>query len=578
MGCFIGDSQITIPGGKKAIRDIRSGDIVLWPQGATELATVKVLEVFESEEELIQLTATHGSVLATADQLFACFDGKYRKTQDLLGQFVGYFKDDKELVYVKVEAIRPQHIKAKVFHLHVDEPHTYLVDGFLVHNKGGGGNQEVRNEIAPELKPLFGQTGTTLQGLQLGQPTGSVLDQFLQPAPQFIPQATPNQQAIASRQQQRAFGPQTTVQEILAQAGFIGAGEMRPGEGFATNLSSTFPFLRPEESSAMDIGTGFGNLRFPEELALLQANELVGGPIGSSSATQAAMAAVTPRIQNEATMMGLGRSGAPLEALASAYGPIVAQEIAGRQAMIPQFFGLGQNLRTGDITQANQLTNIANAARQGSVQAAQIQAQIAQAQRTGDIQGAAQLAALGNQLVKRESDLLGEAANSEEALRELAAMQFQAFTQDAARRQQIAQQLTTGVLGGFPTVTGQTSISKTKGGGGSTIICTELYRQGLLDDETYQADQVFGRSMSNDVLNGYYLFGVPIVAKMAKSKLVTRAVALVAIPWAKEMRRQTTGKGKGSLFGRALLFLGIPLCRYLGQGRRRFAILGQNWR
>lgn len=686
MGCFVAHSRVTVPDGKKSIQDIRPGDIVLRPEGTKEFAEVAVKDVFESEEELISLVTTHGAVLTTADQLFQCYDGQYKKTQDLMAELIAYVLDDKEVVFIRVKAIMPKGVKAKVYHLHVDEPNLYIVDGCVVHNKGGGSSTSSSEaSIAPELRPLFKQTGEQLQSLQkfrpgtftgwspftgvggvpytAGQPgwgyppgifsfgypsfqpgmplggmeppnveklyrwpdgsindqsapgseevqvdpmtgqyvpwtgqilpglpgpftptaavpggpavapttpttvspqtdllrriearlantgtpieygeglgvmneaqgfgftdpggtnmeqsyalmrdflraqgagaetgtpgslvppsppgtgstggslppypgpegggvpplPGSVLDEFLFANPQFIPQASPGQLGILGRQQQRAFGPQITPQELIAQFGFGGAGQMRPGEEFATGLTSTFPFLRPEEGAAIGLGTGFGQLRFPEELGLLQANELVGGPIGSSPATQAAIQAITPKIQNEMSMAGLGRSGALGDALASAYGPIVAQEIAGRQAIIPQLMGLGGALRQGDVTQAGQLTNIANAARSGSVQAAQIQAQIAQAQRTGDLEGATRLAALGNQLVQRESTLLGEAATSEEALRELAAMQFQSFQQDMLRRQQIAQQLTTGILGNFPSVTGTSTVSKTKGGGG----------------------------------------------------------------------------------------------------------------
>ena len=736
MGCFPENSQVTVPGGKRPIQDIRKGDLVLRPQGVKEFVQAAVRDVFESEEELLDLVTTHSTITTTADQLFQCYDGQYKKTQDLMAELIAYVLDDKEVVFIRVKAIIPKGVKAKVYHLHVDEPHLYIVDGFVVHNKGGGGSTSTSEaSIAPELRPLFKQTGEQLQSLQKfrpgtftgwspftgvggvpytagqpgwgyppgifsfgypsfqpGMPTtpgveqpsfnappirdpnmmyamgapgafdesggfrpttatgsttpvatpqtdllktiearlgdtatpidysegletmrlaqqfgyvdpgstnmeqsyalmrdflraqgagaeggspsaplvppssppgfpgmpgtglppypgpegggtpplpGSVLDEFLFANPQIIPQASPGQLGILGRQQQRAFGEQMTPQEFIAQFGFGGAGQMRPGEEFATGLSSTFPFLRPEEGAAIGLGTGFGQLkdterfglgqsagfgelrgpegsaldsatrfsdfRMPEIAALLQANELTGGPIGSSPATQAGIAAITPRIQNEMAMAGLGRSGALPEALASAYGPIVAQEIAGRQAIIPQLAAMGQAQRqgditgagmfqrageaqragdevsaqmfqrageaqrAGDITQASQLTNIANAARSGSVQAAQIQAQIAQAQRTGDLEGAARLAALGDQLVKRESTLLGEAATSEEALRELAAMQFQSFQQDMLRRQQIASQLTTGILGNFPSVTGTSTVSKTSGGGGGMM-------------------------------------------------------------------------------------------------------------
>ena len=361
MGCFVTGAKVSIPGGKKAIEEIRVGDLALYPKGPKELVETVVRDVFESEEELISLVTTHGAILTTADQIFPCLDNKDRKTDDLMGRFIGYLLDDEELVYVEVVAIISKRITAKVFHLHVDEPNRYIVDGFLVHNKGGGGTTTTSTQatIAPELRGLFSQTGDLLQGLQMGEETGSVLDQFMQSFPQFIPQASQGQRDIMGRQRERAFGSMMTL---------------------------------------------------PEQYAMMQSNELVGGPIGSSPATQAAMAAATPGIENQMEMAGLGRSGALPQALASAYGPIVAQEIAGRQAMVPQFLNLGKTL------------------------------------------------------TERESTLLGEAGTSEEANRQLMAQQAQADTQDMLRRQNLAQSFITGVLGGFPTVTGQTGISKTSGG------------------------------------------------------------------------------------------------------------------
>lgn len=872
MGCFPLYAKISVPGGKVPIGEIHVGDLITRPEGRKEFANATVRDIYESEEELISLVTTHSAILTTADQLFRCYDGKDRRTQELMSQFIGYLLDDKEIVYVKVVAIIPKNQKAKVRHLHVDEPNLYLADGFLVHNKGGGGSSSTTSEapITPELRPLFSQTGKTLQSLQTfrpgtftgwtpytgvggvpytagrpgwgyppgifnfgfgGQPgmpgmeqpsfptpissptqpptidmqqtapgvfapapttapasnasfarlqeierlqtrptgemgfdtmdpkevplyneyqelrkqlglapltptgtpgpdqnrfapftptttfpggggtspltpptapgfpggegglplypgpegggtppfPGSVLDEFLFANPQFIPQASPGQLAILGRQQQRAFGPQITGQELFAQGGFLGAGQMRPGEEFATGLSSTFPFLRPEEMGAIGVGgrfgqlygpevsglnaagrfgqfyspemtgltgaeglgrlrlpefaalstagragqitpeelaalgysrgfgrlrgpeigalgtagglgeirdpeqyafnraTQFGGLTTPEQMALEQVQQFTGGEIGQGPATQAAMRAVREPIVNELTMAGLGRSGAVADELGKAYAPILAQELATRAAVIPQLAGIGQQQRggeiagaqvaqrlgeaqragdtsavqayqragealrqgdvaaaqnfmragdaqrqgglsgaqiessigqaqragdtsavqafmgagealrrgdqagaqmfmaagqaqrSGDIAQAGNLMNIAQAARNGSVQAAQIQSQIAQAMRTGDLAGAQQLAQLGNQLVQRESTLLGEAATSEEANRELAAMQFQSFQQDMLRRQQLAQSLTTGVLGGFPTVTGSTTVSRTRGGGAGVM-------------------------------------------------------------------------------------------------------------
>src|SRR3990167_11083381 len=171
MGCFPENSQVTVPGGKRPIQYIRKGDLVLRPQGVKEFVQAAVRDVFESEEELLDLVTTHSTITTTADQLFQCYDGQYKKTQDLMAELIAYVLDDKEVVFIRVKAIIPKGVKAKVYHLHVDEPHLYIVDGFVVHNKGGGGSTSTSEaSIAPELRPLFKQTGEQLQSLQKFRP------------------------------------------------------------------------------------------------------------------------------------------------------------------------------------------------------------------------------------------------------------------------------------------------------------------------------------------------------------------------------------------------------------------------
>src|SRR3990167_8690797 len=192
MGCFVGSSKISVPNGKTPIQDVRLGDLVLRhlrPLGK-EFVEATVKEVFESEEELISLVTTHGALLTTVDQLFPCLDRKERKTQDLMGHFIGYLLDDKELVYVKVVAVIPKGIKAKVFHLHVTEPNLYFCDGFLVHNKGGGSSSsESAASIAPELQPLFKQTGDLMMQAQMFNPSQYIAQggQYPAPVPPIIP-------------------------------------------------------------------------------------------------------------------------------------------------------------------------------------------------------------------------------------------------------------------------------------------------------------------------------------------------------------------------------------------------------
>ena len=110
------------------------------------------------------------------------------------------------------------------------------------------------------------------------------------------------------------------------------------------------------------------------------------------------------------------------------------------------------------------------------------------------------------------------------------------------------------------------------GGGAGKVICTELHLQGKLDDATMAADREFGLAVRDSdpyTMIGYHVLALPIVRLMKKSSIVTNAVALLALPWAKEMYFKQTGEGKGSYRGRILMSLGIPLCRKVGRSASR---------
>lgn len=110
-------------------------------------------------------------------------------------------------------------------------------------------------------------------------------------------------------------------------------------------------------------------------------------------------------------------------------------------------------------------------------------------------------------------------------------------------------------------------------GNSPTVICTELHRQGLMDDETFALDAAFGahtRATDPAVYAGYLELAQPVVGLMRRSRLVARLVNVLAAPWAREMASRM-GRGRGSLVGRAVMAIGVPLCRCKGKKRRAFA-------
>lgn len=100
------------------------------------------------------------------------------------------------------------------------------------------------------------------------------------------------------------------------------------------------------------------------------------------------------------------------------------------------------------------------------------------------------------------------------------------------------------------------------------VICVELYRQGLLAEEIYAADEAFGdylRENHNDVLLGYHFWAKPLVALMRESPTITHLVNFFAEPWSYEMAYLMGAREKGNLAGKILMSIGVPACRIIGK-------------
>jgi len=103
--------------------------------------------------------------------------------------------------------------------------------------------------------------------------------------------------------------------------------------------------------------------------------------------------------------------------------------------------------------------------------------------------------------------------------------------------------------------------------GGGTIICSELYRQGLMAADIYKADAAFGvyiREHNPNVIIGYHYLCKPIVKLMQTSKTITTIVNIFAKPWSHEMAYQVGAKQESNMIGRIIMSIGIPICALVG--------------
>jgi hypothetical protein len=127
------------------------------------------------------------------------------------------------------------------------------------------------------------------------------------------------------------------------------------------------------------------------------------------------------------------------------------------------------------------------------------------------------------------------------------------------------------------------------GGGGGKIICTELYKLGLLNKDIYEADQAFGAKLLQtqpDIYNGYRAWaeivvnwmngqGPKILPWMSDKDFAITIQRWsiswtkdIAIPWANEMAYKMGKKESGSITGKLITAVGVPICKAVGVWQR----------
>jgi hypothetical protein len=104
------------------------------------------------------------------------------------------------------------------------------------------------------------------------------------------------------------------------------------------------------------------------------------------------------------------------------------------------------------------------------------------------------------------------------------------------------------------------------------IICTELYHQGLMPIEIYEADQKFGEQLLKsdpEVMRGYHMWAVGVVNLMKKSKAMTYVVKWIATPWSKHMAHQMGVVEKPNYVGACLMYAGLKFCRFVSKFQKK---------
>ena len=137
-GCFPAGTGIATPQGARPIEALAAGEEVLSidPAGQTVRSPVKTILVNKSP--LLKIKTSGGSLLATEDHPIGLGEGRFRPAGDLRpGDRIARWKDGR-LTTEMVRDVDPGPGEGLVFNLEVAGPHTFIAEGVVVHNKGGG--------------------------------------------------------------------------------------------------------------------------------------------------------------------------------------------------------------------------------------------------------------------------------------------------------------------------------------------------------------------------------------------------------------------------------------------------------
>lgn len=104
---------------------------------------------------------------------------------------------------------------------------------------------------------------------------------------------------------------------------------------------------------------------------------------------------------------------------------------------------------------------------------------------------------------------------------------------------------------------------------GGKVICTELFRQGLLPFSILEGDILHAKKyIDNITMEGYHLWAKPIAYLMSKNSIITAIICPFATAWAKEMAYRVGMYEESNKLGSFLIKFLKPVCTFLGHAKR----------
>lgn len=137
-GCFPQGTKIATGKGFASIESLAAGDEVLALTEDGRAVHTRVRGLFIARNSLFRIRTDDGLLVTTEEHPIATFDGRFTLARDLkTGDRILKWKDGSLVPTVVREVSQGEQGKV-VFNLEVGEPHTFVAEDVLVHNKGGG--------------------------------------------------------------------------------------------------------------------------------------------------------------------------------------------------------------------------------------------------------------------------------------------------------------------------------------------------------------------------------------------------------------------------------------------------------
>lgn len=138
-GCFPGDTMIRTQDGQIPIEKLSANDSVQAIGQNGQVINTRVEKIFTSRSRILRVSTDKGELRTTDEHPVGLADGTYLEAGLLCSGQKILFRDKGVLMTATVLKTAESKKSELVYNLSVNQPHTFLAQDFVVHNKGGGG-------------------------------------------------------------------------------------------------------------------------------------------------------------------------------------------------------------------------------------------------------------------------------------------------------------------------------------------------------------------------------------------------------------------------------------------------------